>query len=70
MLDTVQVQVCKNKQIEQSRAFAQSYYMDQLYVSVCTLRMVQPITQRSVHAIAIVNRRCHWTIKPYAYTIV
>ena len=27
MLDAVQVQDCKNKQIEQSRAFAQSYYM-------------------------------------------
>ena len=27
MLDVVQVQDCKNKQIEQSRAFARSYYM-------------------------------------------
>ena len=27
MLDTVQVQDCKNQQIEQSRAFARSYYM-------------------------------------------
>ena len=26
MLDIVQVQDCKNKQIEQSRAFARSYY--------------------------------------------
>ena len=26
MLDAVQVQDCKNKQIEQSRAFARSYY--------------------------------------------
>ena len=26
MLDTVQVQDCKNKQIEQSRAFARHYY--------------------------------------------
>ena len=27
MLDAVQVQDCKNKQIEQSRAFARHYYM-------------------------------------------
>ena len=27
MLDTVQVQDCKNKQIEQSQAFARSYYI-------------------------------------------
>ena len=27
MLDAVQVQDCKNKQIEQSQAFARSYYM-------------------------------------------
>ena len=28
MLDAVQVQDCKNKQIEQSRAFARSYYSE------------------------------------------
>ena len=31
MLDSIQVQDCKNKQIEQSRAFAQSYYSWFLY---------------------------------------
>ena len=31
MLDAIQVQDCKNKQIEQSRAFAQSYYSWFLY---------------------------------------
>ena len=31
MLDAVQVQDCKNKLIEQSQAFARSYYRDQIH---------------------------------------
>ena len=31
MLDAVQVQDCKNKQIEQSRAFARLYYINTVY---------------------------------------
>ena len=42
MLDAVQVQDCKNKQIEQSRAFARSYY------SIGSFETVLPIIIGSI----------------------
>ena len=45
MLDAVQVQDCKNKQIEQSRAFARSYYNKRL--SFCPQRGVWQTTPLS-----------------------